>query len=135
MMKLFEVREEKNRMKEVGVGDTICFFAGKWVVYCQVWCVHNVDGVCTLLDTFHWRTLMPLATEFDNCKEKYNSLVTGKNLLVWGIHPISVVNKDLFQKQKVSPFNLSIIQTAREDMAALVKKTNRSRKSLPQLEL
>ncbi len=116
IMKLFEVRENKNRMSLVDVGDIVCFFAGKWVIYCRVWCVHRVGGVKKLLQKFNWFTLMPLVENEKQCEHEYNRLVSAKNtkLVVWGVHPIGVKYKGLHNSNTVSPFDDLIRKRAQQ---------------------
>lgn len=92
LYKLYEVRVDSKKTGGMRVGDELCFFAGKWVLYCNIWCVHRVKGVNALLNQFDWNALMPNETCEIDCKNRYTALgcTNTTKLVVWGVTPLDV---------------------------------------------
>lgn len=118
--KLYEVRVDTDRNRRMSVGDELCFFAGRWVLYCDIWCIHKVIGLDELLRRFNWSYLMPNATCEHDCRLKYTELgcSNATKLIVWGVSPNSVKLRG-YQKGVRVNFSLDVHNIAKRELSEM----------------
>jgi ASC-1-like (ASCH) protein len=115
LLKIYEVREDTPRVAHLRIGDCVCFFAGKWTIYCNIWSVERVRGSKRLLECFDWFRLIPTAKSAENCKEIYSKLGCKENtkLVVWGVTPLIVRHRDHQKGCKFNADNEHLISRAK----------------------
>jgi ASC-1-like (ASCH) protein len=117
-LKLYEVRTDTQRVTHLGLGDSLCFFAGKWTLYCEIVSVKKVKGTSQLLGDFDWFNLTPQAKSEHECKKLYKNLEVKEttSLIVWGVKPIEVRNRDLKNSSNYDIYNDSIVSLAKNTL-------------------